>query len=63
MARFNPFDPRYQLEAEEPLDELGLEDEPDRLPIHQEIQLTLLAIDRLAGQLRQRTPAGRQPGF
>lgn len=61
MASFNPFDPRYQLEAEDPLDELELEDEPDRVPIHQEIQLTLLAIERLAGQLRQRTALGQQP--
>lgn len=63
MARFNPFDPRYQLEAEEPLNELKLEDVPERVLIHEEIQLTLQAIERLAGQLRQRTPLGRQPGI
>lgn len=63
MARFNPFDPRYQLEAEEPLDRLEWTDVPGRGPIHEEIRLTLQAIERLAEQLRQRTPPAGQPGF
>lgn len=61
MDRFQSFDPRYQLEAEEAPDELVLEDVPGRVLIHDEIQLTLQAIERLAGQLRQRTPRVRLP--
>ena len=60
MDRFTAFDPRYQLESEEVSDQLQLEDVPGRVLIHEEIQLTLLAIDRLAGQLRQRTPPRQQ---
>ncbi len=60
MDRFTAFDPRYQLEAEEVSDQLQLEDVPGRVLIHEEIQLTLQAIDRLAEQLRQRTPPGQQ---
>lgn len=63
MDRFQSFDPRYQLEAEEAPEELILEDVPGRVLIHEEIQLTLQAIERLAGQLRQRTPLGPQPRF
>lgn len=57
MDSFNLFDPRYQLEAEEP----PLEDLLARVLIHEEIQLTLHALERLAGQLRQQTPLERQP--
>lgn len=61
MDRFSLFDPRYQLEAEEPPLDPALTDLPARVLIHEEIQLTLQAIERLAGQLRQRTPREYQP--
>ncbi|MBB2496760.1 hypothetical protein [Aquipseudomonas ullengensis] len=47
------FDPRYQLEAEEPLSASAL---PERQLIHEEILLTLQRLDGLSDQLRQRTP-------
>lgn len=45
MDTFDLFDPRYQLEAEEPA---------PAPRVHEEIQLTLLSLERLAGQLRER---------
>lgn len=55
MDSFNLFDPRYQLEAEEPPLDPALEDLPARVLIHEEIQLTLHALDHLAVRLRRRT--------
>ncbi len=55
MDTFDPlFDPRYQLEAEEPLAAIGL---PERQLIHEEILLTLQRLDALSVQLRGREQA------
>ncbi|HSC84676.1 MAG TPA: hypothetical protein VLC30_13760 [Pseudomonas sp.] len=48
------FDPRYQLESEEPLAAVGL---PERQLIHEEILLTLQRLDGFSAQLREQ--AGR----
>lgn len=52
-----PFDPRYQLEAEEPE---VIERLPLRRLIHDDICLALQRLDGLSGQLRERAALERQ---
>lgn len=53
-----PFDPRYQLEAEEPEVSGNL---PLRRLIHDDICLALQRLDGLSGQLRERVAAEQRP--
>jgi hypothetical protein len=59
MDRFNLFDPRYQLEAEDFAAASSSAAVPS--PLHQGIHQALYALDALAERLRQREHAGRPP--
>lgn len=59
MDRFNPFDPRYQLEAED----LGTSSAAAVAPrsIHDDIHHALHALDALAARLRHRSRDEQRP--